>query len=91
VYVLFVVEYDNSYRIMTVGVDSVLYGIPRRGNGHRSRCGPEVSGGFCEIQVMLEIVVDDLEFHKSILMAILIAPKELLGAGTAWAKISHFC
>jgi hypothetical protein len=33
--------------------------------------------GDCEIQVMVEIVVDDLEFHKSILMAILIAPNEL--------------
>jgi hypothetical protein len=38
-----------------------------------------------------ESVVDDLEFHKSILMAILIAPKELLGAGTTWAEVSHFC
>jgi hypothetical protein len=63
-------------RIMTVGVDSDLYSIPRCGDGHRSRCGPEVSGGVCgvcEIQVMVEIVVDDLEFHKSMLMAILIA------------------
>jgi hypothetical protein len=60
-------------RIMTVCVDSNLYGIPRCGDGHRSRCGPEVSGGVCEIQVMVEIVVDDLEFHKSVLMAILIA------------------
>jgi hypothetical protein len=34
-------------------------------------------GGDCKIQVMVEIVVDDLEFHKSILMAILIAPNEL--------------
>jgi hypothetical protein len=33
-------------------------------------------GGDCKIQVMVEIVVDDLEFHKSILMAILIAPNE---------------
>jgi hypothetical protein len=34
---------------MTVGVDSVLYDIPRCGDGHRSRCGPEVSGEGCEI------------------------------------------
>jgi hypothetical protein len=52
-------------RIMTVGVDSDLYGIPRCEDGHRSRCRLEVSGGACEIQVMVEIVVDDLEFHKS--------------------------
>jgi hypothetical protein len=38
-------EYDNSYRIMIVGVDNVLYHIPGRGDGHRSRCRPEVSGG----------------------------------------------
>jgi hypothetical protein len=52
-------------RIMTVGVDSDLYGIPRCGDGHRSRCGPEVSGGVCgvcEIQVMVEIVVNALNF-----------------------------
>jgi hypothetical protein len=78
-------------RIMTVGVDSDLYGIPRCGDGYRSRCRSEVSSGVCEIQVMVEIVVDDLEFHKSILMAILIAPNELLGAGTTWARVSHFC
>jgi hypothetical protein len=36
-------------------------------------------------------VVDDLKFHKSILMAILIPLKELLGAGTTWVKVSHFC
>jgi hypothetical protein len=30
---LFMVEHDNSCRIMTVGVDSVLYDIPRRGMG----------------------------------------------------------
>jgi hypothetical protein len=45
VYVLFMVEHDNSCRIMIVGVDNVLYHIPGRGDGHRSRCGPEVSGG----------------------------------------------
>jgi hypothetical protein len=39
------VEYDNSCRIMIVGVDNVLYYIPGRGNGHRSRCGLEVLGG----------------------------------------------
>jgi hypothetical protein len=52
-------------RIMTVGVDSDLYGIPRCGDGHRSRCGPEVSGGVCgvcKIQVMVEIVVNALNF-----------------------------
>jgi hypothetical protein len=51
----------------------------------KTRCGLEVKvkvensshDGDCEIQVMVEIVVDDLEFHKSILMAILIAPNEL--------------
>ena len=59
------VEHDNSCRIMTVGIDSVLYGILRCGDGHWSRCEPEVSGGVCEIQVMVEIVVNDLIFHKS--------------------------
>jgi hypothetical protein len=53
---LFMVEHDNSCKIMTIGVDSDLYGIPRRGDGHWSRCGPKVSGGDCEIQVMVKIV-----------------------------------
>jgi hypothetical protein len=39
------VEHDNSCGIMIVGVDNVLYHIPGRGDGHRSRCEPEVSGG----------------------------------------------
>jgi hypothetical protein len=39
------VEYDNSCRIMIVSVDNVLHYIPGREDGHRSRCGREVSGG----------------------------------------------
>jgi hypothetical protein len=39
------VEHDNSYRIMIVGVDNVLCHILGREDEHRSRCGPEVLGG----------------------------------------------
>jgi hypothetical protein len=53
------VEHDNSCRIIIVGVDSVLYHIPRRGDGHRSRCGSEVSGEGCQIFVKVEIVDND--------------------------------
>jgi hypothetical protein len=39
------VEHDNSRGIIIVGVDNILYHILGRGDGHRSRCRPEVSGG----------------------------------------------
>ena len=39
------VEYDNSCRIMIVGVDNVSYHISGHGDGHRSRCRLEVSSG----------------------------------------------
>ena len=41
---------------MTIGVDSVLYDIPRCEDGPRSRCGPEVLGGGCQIFANVEIV-----------------------------------
>jgi hypothetical protein len=53
------VEYDNSCRIMIVDVNSVLYHILGRWDGHRSRCRSEVSCGGCQIFVKVEIVEND--------------------------------
>ena len=58
-HVVFLVEHDNSCRIMIVGVDNVLYHIPGCGDRHQLRCGPEVSGGGCQIFVKVEIVEND--------------------------------
>ena len=41
---LFMMENDNSCRIMIVDIDNVLYHIKGRGDGHRSRCELEVLG-----------------------------------------------
>jgi hypothetical protein len=59
VYVLFIVEHDNSCKIMIVGVDSVLYHILGHGDGHRPRCGSGVSGEGCQIFVKVEIIDND--------------------------------
>ena len=58
-HVVFLVEHDNSCRIMIVSVNNVLYHILGCGNGHRSRCRPEVSGEGCQIFVNVEIVDND--------------------------------
>jgi hypothetical protein len=62
----------NSCRIIIVGVDSVLYDIPGRGDEHRSRCRPKVSSGrdiwrrlrLDGIQVKWEIVEVCLESSR---------------------------
>jgi hypothetical protein len=63
-HVLFIVEYDNSCRIITIGVDNVLYHIPGRRDGHRSRCRLEISSGGCQIFVKMKIVDNDSNFQQ---------------------------
>jgi hypothetical protein len=54
---LFMVEYDNSCRIIIVGVDNVLYHIPGRGDRHQSRCRPEILGGGCQISSRWRLLI----------------------------------
>jgi hypothetical protein len=64
VHVLFIFEYDNSCRIITVGVNSVLYHIPGHGDGHWSRCGLEISGEGCQIFAKVKIVDNNSNYQQ---------------------------